>query len=329
MFDPKVLSRIEASLNFTQPDRLPVCEFIDNPKVFEYCCYDEDPHLEYKVKAYHKLGIDICWRFDRRQTEREKGWLEKLQKFALRKPKINYLNKEDLEQEFSEFKSQQMMFAPLTYLAMTADGCLSSAYKTLGFEEFCKKMYTELIEIEKLIDICAENLRQRAELFAEEQLGPVFFIRDDIAYKKGLLFSKNFLDQIWLPKIQNAIYSLKQKNIKVVLHSQGNITGYLDELIEAGFDGIHPVDISSGMDIGIIKKKYSKSLVLFGNVDLINTDPSGTKDIAARTKKCIDSASYDGGHFIGTSHGINKDLLLQDVLAFFANIKEFGTFSQQ
>lgn len=326
MLDERVLKRINLALNFQEADRVPICEFINNPKVFEYFCHEKNPLVEKKVKAYHQLGIDICWRFERRQNFRHEGFLEKLQRIALRQTKINVLSGTEMNAEFEDFKLQQDLFAPLTYLAMTVDGCLGIAYKTLGFEEFCKQMYVDLIEVEKLIDIYAENLYQRAALFAAQDLGPIFFIKDDIAYEKGLIFSKNFLSQQWLPKIKKAIEPLKEKAIKVILHSRGNFTDFIDQLIEGGFDGIHPIDPNAGMDIGIIKKKYARSLLLFGNVDLISVDQFGAKDIVLRTRQCIQKSSYNGGHFIGSFHGINKNLKLQEVLSFFAAIKDFGTF---
>ena len=327
MLDQGVLSRINSSLNFKEPDRVPVCDFIDNPRVFSYFCSDENPVLKDKVKAYHQLGIDICWRFERRVTQRHEGFLEKLQRFALRKPRLGLIEKDSLTAEFNEYESQQKVFHPYTYLAMMSEGCLSVAYNSLGFEEFCKKMYVELIEIEKLIDICAENLRQKADYFASRDLGPVFFVRDDIAFGEKLLFSKAFLDQHWVPRINQAIEALKRKQIKVILHSQGNITDYLDGVVSAGFDGIHPVDPRSGMDINMIRNRYARSLILFGNVDLISAGSAEKKDIVARTKKCIHSLSGNGGHFIGSAHGINKQVKLQDALSFFANIREFGNFS--
>lgn len=326
MLDEKVLKRINLALNFQESDRVPICEFLDNPKIFEYFSHKPHPLLEDKVKAYHQLGIDICWRFEMRQGLRYKGVIERLQRFALRQKKINVLSPDDLTAEIDDFKQQQKIFHPFTCLAMSVEGCLSIAYRTYGFEDFCKNMYVELIEVEKLFDICAENLYLRAQRFAEQELGPVFFIKDHIAYKEGLIFSRNFLLQNWIPKIKQAIEPLKQKNIKVILHSQGNFTEIIDDLQEAGFDGIHPIDPNAGMDIGIIKKRYARSLIVFGNVDLISADQFGAKDIVLRTKQCIQKASYNGGHFIGSFHGINKNLKLQEVLSFFSALKDFGTF---
>jgi hypothetical protein len=204
MLDEKVLKRINLALNFQESDRVPICEFLDNPKIFEYFSHNPHPLLEDKVKAYHQLGIDICWRFERRHGLRHKGLMEKLQRFALRQKKINILSSDDLNAEIDDFKQQQKLFYPFTFLAMSAEGCLSIAYKTYGFEDFCKNMYVELLEVEKLFDICAENLYQRAARFAAQDLGPIFFIKDHIAYKNGLIFSRNFLQQHWIPKIKQS-----------------------------------------------------------------------------------------------------------------------------
>lgn len=323
MLDEKVLQRINHALNFQESDQIPICEFIDNFKVFEYFCDNKNPLIAGKVKAYNQLGIDICWRFEKRENVRYQGFLEKIQRFALRQKEIKVLSQLELDDEFADFKQQQKLFYPLTLLAMSVEGCLSIAYKTFGFEEFSKKMYVGLLEVEKLIELCAENLYQRAMRFADQDLGPLFFIKDDIAYDKGLIFSKNFLVQHWIPRIQRAIEPLKEKNIKVILHSRGNFTDLLDSLIEAGIDGIHPIDPLSGMDIGIIKKKYAKSLLLFGNVDLKSIDNDGKKNIKGRTFKCLQKSAFNGGYFMGSAHGIGQNLKLQEVLSFFAAIKDF------
>lgn len=324
MLNEVVNNRIKLALNFQEPDRVPVCDFIDNPKVFHYFSHSKKFSIKEKVKAYHGLGIDVCWQFERRRNFRHEGLLKKIQRFALRQAKMEALDIEELKEEMADFAAQQKLFAPYTYLCMSADGILSIAYKMLGYEEFCKKMYVELIQVERLIDIFAENLYQRALLFAAADLGQIFFINDDIAYDKGLMFSKVFLETQWLPRIERSIEPLKEKGIKVILHSRGNITGILDSLINSGIDGIHPIDLQSGMDIGILKKTYAKNLLLFGNIDIAE-DNDGLS-IEEKTKRCIKSASFDGGHFIGSSKGIGKKLNLQQVLAYFTAIKEYGKY---
>jgi len=324
MLSRDVAQRIDRTLVFQEADRVPICDFLDHKKIFYYFSHTSRITLPDKVKAYHELGIDICWRFERRQKARGSGLLEHLHRFALRKARLHVLGEEELDAEFRDFKEQQKLFEPHTYLAMSVDGCLSAAYRSLGFEEFSRKMYVEPIEVEKLIDIFAENLYQRALRFAEGELGRIFFINDGIAYDKGLIFSPVFLQQQWFPRIKNAIAPLKKKGIKVILHSLGNLSSIIKELIDIGIDGIHPIDAVAGMDIAVLKKTYPKRLLLFGNVALGQQDRCLT--IPELVKHCIHNASSGGGHFIGSRTGIEKNIPLQDVFSFFIAIKEYGKY---
>ena len=327
MLDQKLIDRIDRTLDFKESDRVPICDFLDNQKVFNYFAQNKNEiTLVDKVRAYHSLGIDVCWRFEKRQKLREPRMIGILKKLTSRQDKFAALTPEEIAQEFEEFKEQQKLFMPHTYLAMSAEGCLSMAYRSLGFENFCEKMYTDAMGIEKLIEILADNLYVRANEFSRQQLGRIFFITDDIAYKKGLIFSPSFLKKQWLPRIKNAIGPLKKNNIKVILHSDGNLNAIIDDLIDIGIDGIHPVDSEAGMDISVLKKTYSKTLLLFGNVVLYGLDTEG---IAEQTKKCIKQASFSGGHFIGSSAGIDKNISLKNVFSFYTSIKEYGKYPLQ
>jgi len=319
MLDAKLNERIHRVLSFQQPDRVPVCDFIDNDKIFHYFSSTASLTLQDRVKAYHGLGIDICWRFERRRDLRLEGVWSRMQKFALRRQRYAAVTKEELDDEFNDYKRQQKMFEPHTYLAMAVDGCLSIVYHNLGFEEFTKKMYTELIEIDRLIDVYAENIYVRAQEFARRESGEVFFIKDDIGFEKGLIFSLGFLQQHWLPRLEKAIEPLKEKNIKVVLHSAGNISEIIPSLISAGIDGIHPIDREAGMDAAALKKNFNNDLLLFGNISLVNRDNENIRD---QIQNHIKNTSVNGGYCMGSCSGITKDVPFQAALSFFSAIKE-------
>ncbi|MBU4304327.1 MAG: hypothetical protein KJ893_01675 [Candidatus Omnitrophica bacterium] len=319
MLDPKVAERITRALNFQETDCVPICDFIDNSRLFEYFSHKENHSLEEKVKAYHGLGVDVCWRFNQRLSHRENGIWANLRRFAMRAPRFRVITRDELFAEFDDFAQQQELFQPYTYLAMSTEGCLSVLYRGIGFEEFTRRMYEYPIETERLIDIFAENLYQKADEFARRDLGGIFFIKDDIAYDKGLIFSLDFLQKQWLPRIKQAIRPLKDKNVKVILHSEGDIGPLIDGLISIGIDGIHPVDSTAGMDASIIKKKYGRSLILFGSIEL-NVLPD--EEVIAHTNRYIRNAACGAGCFLGTRFGITNDLDLKRVFSFFNAIKE-------
>ncbi|MCG2703464.1 MAG: hypothetical protein L6366_03700, partial [Candidatus Omnitrophica bacterium] len=103
MLDANVEKRIRNALNFEETDHVPICDFIDNSRVFKYFSHKENPLLEEKVKAYHGLGIDVCWRFEQRRGYREKGIWANLRRFALREPRFRVITRDELLAEFDDF----------------------------------------------------------------------------------------------------------------------------------------------------------------------------------------------------------------------------------
>jgi uroporphyrinogen decarboxylase len=81
------------------------------------------------------------------------------------------------------------------------------------------------------------------------------------------------------------------------------------------------------MDIGHLKKRYGRNLILVGNVDCSQVLPLGTpEDVIAATKQCIRAASAGGGHFIGSSSEIVPSTPVQNILAFYRACRHYGRY---
>ena len=86
------------------------------------------------------------------------------------------------------------------------------------------------------------------------------FVAEDIAYKSGLLFSPNFL------------------------RDDGNCWEVMDELVDCGIDGFNPIEVSAGMSVEKLRKRYP-NLVLCGRIDASELMVHGTpKEVFEATK---------------------------------------------
>jgi uroporphyrinogen decarboxylase len=165
---------------------------------------------------------------------------------------------------------------------------------------------------------------------AREQLAPLFFIGDDIAYKNGLLFSPKFLRETFLPCLRACCEPLNNAGIKVIYHSDGNLMEIVDDLLEAGIAGLNPIETIAGMDLGVMKKRYGKNLILVGGIDCSQLIPLGTvADIRAAVKEAMRVAAPGGGLFIGSTSEIVPATPLENVVAFYEACREFGRYPIQ
>jgi len=120
--------------------------------------------------------------------------------------------------------------------------------------------------------------------------------------------------------------------LKVQLHCCGGFTPLIPLLIEAGLDGLHAIQPSCyGMDLKELKANFGDRILFNGAIDshhvLIEGTPETVRD---QTCKVLDIMAPGGGYVAGASHDtILEETPVENVLAMFDTIREYGTYSDK
>jgi uroporphyrinogen decarboxylase len=130
-----------------------------------------------------------------------------------------------------------------------------------------------------------------------------------------------------VPRLRKQLEPLKQAGIKVAYHSDGDITEIIDGLIDAGVDAINPIEPTSGMDLGALKKRYGRNLVFIGNVDANVMTMGNPAGVQREVRRCIREAAGGGGLFIDTGAGeLMPWFPLDNILAMCRAVQDFGRY---
>ncbi len=348
--DPALVDRVEKSLCFEEGDRVPIWDFIDNHEVVEYFSDAGDDYDTAMVKVYHKLGIDLCRGYGYSFAAHQDGAAEYDEqgdiknkvtgqsKWTVKRP-IRSL--EDLKTFEPDVPSREEIydkmvpetaafvekFAPSTLYVPCAGCGFHACYDLMGIELFSIALYDARADLERLLVKMRDAAAQVAQAYAEAKLGPIYFFGDDIAYKGATIFSPKILRELFIPCMEASIRPCKEVGMKVIYHSDGYVMEILDDMIEAGIDGLNPIEPLAGMDIGYLKRKYGDHLVLVGNLDCSQLLPLGTpEEVREATRELIRIASPGGGHFIGSSSEITPATPVENVIAFCETVHEHGQY---
>ncbi|MEW6358770.1 MAG: uroporphyrinogen decarboxylase family protein [Planctomycetota bacterium] len=348
LLDPTVRDRIMAAMNFEEGDRVPIWDYLDNRGIFEHFNPPDADYHAGMVKVYHALGIDLCRGYGASFKEEQDGTVtEQGSQEITISGRTRWVSKkairslDDLrawngrpataeqirESWLKSTTAQQDRFGPHT-MYVPGHGCgFHGTYGTMGLELFSYAIHDARDAVEKLMNVLNTNSVRTATVAAEKRLCPMFFVGDDIAYKGALMFSPAFLRETFIPCLARVCEPLVNAGIKVIFHSDGYVMEILDDMIEAGISGLNPVEPIAGMDIGLLKKRYGRNLILVGNVDCSQVLPLGTREeVVEATKACIRAASPGGGHFIGSSSEITPSTPVENILAFYATCRDFGAY---
>ena len=154
------------------------------------------------------------------------------------------------------------------------------------------------------------------------------WVYDDMAYNDGPMFRPESFEEVFLPGYRRMIKAYKDAGAKYVfLHSDGNINLILDMLVDAGIDGINPIERRAAMDLTDLRKRYPR-LILTGGMDNTGTLVNGPiARVEAEAREIID-LGRDGGVVIGT-HSISPEIPLEHFMAYHQTCRSYGNFSQQ
>ena len=94
------------------------------------------------------------------------------------------------------------------------------------------------------------------------------FINEDMAMKTGPLLSPRTYRQFIFPHMRRLVDFFKRSGVSyIIVDTDGNSEPLIPLLMEAGVDGLWPLERAAGMDPLAIRRKYSRDLRLWGCVD--------------------------------------------------------------
>lgn len=167
---------------------------------------------------------------------------------------------------------------------------------------------TDIAQDPGLAQALAEKVAEHLLAIGLEQIrrwslqGTGIWVFDDIAHNGGPMFSPVAFRRIFLPAYRKMVDVFKHAGAKyVIFHSDGDIRLFLEMLIDAGFDGINPVEPRANMRVTELRRRYPR-LILTGGMDNTGTLIHGPpKKIRAETLEILE-VGQDGGLIIGSGY---------------------------
>jgi uroporphyrinogen decarboxylase len=154
-------------------------------------------------------------------------------------------------------------------------------------------------------------------------------VTDDWGSQHGLLSSKRVFDEFYRTPMQQSIDLAKAYGIYVFHHDDGDMRALLPTFIEMGIDILNPVQWRCGdWDLKAIKARYGERICFHSAVDNQETLPFGTPQaVRQQVKTLIETLGQDGtGFIIGPCHNLQPVTPVQNILALYRAVDEYGTF---
>ena len=195
------------------------------------------------------------------------------------------------------------------------------AMLSMGIENFSIALYENRPFVEAVLDLYYDWTLMVAERVC--QMGfDVFASTDDMAFKTAPFFSPAVFRELVLPRYERVA---KKITLPWVIHTDGNILPFLEDLIGMGIAGLHPIE-KGAMDIRQMKKEYGKQICLLGNVDLNILGMGTPEEVDREVRELIRDVAPGGGYIVTSGNSLAGYLLPENVWALSRAVQKYGAY---
>ena len=151
---------------------------------------------------------------------------------------------------------------------------------------------------------------------------------DDFGQQQGLLCSVALWEQRLKSGFAGYIKIAHAAGVPVMHHTCGAIYRLLPKFVECGLDILQSLQPGvAEMDFCKIKAEFGDRICCQGGISIQRALPFGTQDdVRAEVRERIETLATAGGYIISTSHNIQGDVPVENVLALIKAYDEFGRY---
>ena len=185
------------------------------------------------------------------------------------------------------------------------------AREWMGTENLSYGWYDEPEMMHEMMEFITEFTIEMTRPFLETDVKPDYvFINEDLSMKTGPLLSPNTYVEFILPELKKLVAFFKSHGVQwVVIDTDGNPELIIPHFLDAGVDGIWPLERASDMDPVALRKKFGRDLRMWGGVDKreLAKDTAAIDDHLRVLRPLIE----EGGFIPTVDHLVPPDVSLQ------------------
>jgi uroporphyrinogen decarboxylase len=348
--------RFISTLYLKPVDRIPLFEFLDSQNLFKYLTglRPENYNTELAVKCCFKLGFDAVWApfggisafADESNTGPGNDTYIDEWGTTYKKTEFSWPCDSPVAFPVKSLKDLKGLIIPDPYktgrlsdikkameltegkIAVIGGICgpFTIVYLGMGYERLSLAIYDEPELIIEFHEIASGFLIEAAKQMISEGVDAVY-IGEDLGFNTAPFLSPQQFRRFTFPYLKKLIYTVREKNIPVILHSDGNLNLILDDLVNIGINALNPIEANAGMDLKEIKDKYGKEICLFGGINNDILCGGDLESVENEVKRVINIAAPGGGFIPACDSGdYRNEMPIENILKTIESIKKYGNY---
>lgn len=210
---------------------------------------------------------------------------------------------------------------PLCLLGNGQFGFYSMLRTWMGTEGVSYILYDDPDLVHEMLYFLADYIIELIDKALREVEIDYFNFFEDMSFKNGPLISPEMFRKFFLPHYKRVVNHLKENGVElIIVDTDGNPMKLLPLFIEAGVNGLWPIEVAAGLDPIVIRKEFGNDLALIGGIDkrILFGSKEGIRNEVLRV---LDYMLPRGGYIPTIDHAVSPEASLENFM-YYLDIKK-------
>ncbi len=209
---------------------------------------------------------------------------------------------------------------PDHFLVAEGGGIFERAWALCGFENYLAYTAAEPRFVEELSAGLTDYACAVTELAATAGFDGIRF-GDDWGFQDRLMVRPTTWRSIHKKYYRRMYDTARHLGLVVMIHSCGNITELLPDLVDLGVEVVHPLQ-PEAMDVEFCKREYGAHLTFWGGLGSQSTIPKGTPEDVRREARHRLQLFAAGGYILAPAGAVPTETPIENLVAIAAAGRE-------
>jgi uroporphyrinogen decarboxylase len=204
-------------------------------------------------------------------------------------------------------------------------GLFETCWQPFGFERFAVAIRREKDFMRRYIKFYEDLYCMMIEAWADAGL-PGAVYSDDMAYRSGPMLNPKTMEEFLGDPFRRITETAHKLGMKIVVHTDGNVYPLVEWFADCGFDGVHALEPTAGVELTKVKEMVGDRMCLLGNVDITHILVDATREeVFADVKQRIADAGRGGGYIVAPTNS-HPGMSLQQLRWMLEAVEEYGHY---
>lgn len=204
-------------------------------------------------------------------------------------------------------------------------GLFETTWQPMGFERWSVALVREKAFMKRYIKFYEDWYCVMVEAMADAGL-PGMVYSDDMAYRSGPMLNPKKMEEFFGDAFRRITETAHGQGMKIIVHSDGNVYPLLQWYADCGFDGVHALEPTAGIELAKVKEMVGDRMCLLGNMDVTHILVDATREeVFEAVRNSIAAAGHGGGYLVAPTNS-HPSVSMERVRWMLDAVEEYGHY---